>query len=241
MVFPGGHSSLFGRSALDIQPIHSRPLELAPASSTETYLDEHLLSSFGDELPPAYQSFGSCASSFWPLSGRQTDLPMGDFLGGERKRHARLPEVLPQVPHGTACGISETVPPTLPLPPQTLDCMKRAGRARVEYLWNYVGGTPNGSPPKPADIVVPSARYVVPPSAPRCQDIGCLSRLLREDMTEAQVTSALGFQPNMVTMETCGQQSSHGSWQCKIYRFGGLRVLFRDEDGTWVVNSWFAN
>jgi uncharacterized protein YecT (DUF1311 family) len=139
--------------------------------------------------------------------------------------------------YSTACGLSETIPPALPLQPQILECMKRSGHARVEYLWNYVGGTPNTPPAKP-DVVVPTARYV-PPPAPRCQDIGCLSRLLHEDMTEAQVTSALGYQPNMVTMETCGQQSTHGSWQCKIYRFAGLRVLFRNEDGIWVVNGWY--
>jgi uncharacterized protein YecT (DUF1311 family) len=143
--------------------------------------------------------------------------------------------------YSTACGILETIPPTLPLPPQTLDCMKHAGRARVEYLWNYMGETPNASPPKSADIVVPSARYVPYSPAPRCQDIGCLSRLLHEDMTEAEVTSAFGFQPTMITMETCGSHLENGAdaWRCKIYQFGGLRVLFRNADGIWVVNSWF--
>jgi hypothetical protein len=68
--------------------------------------------------------------------------------------------------------------------------MKRAGRARVEYLWNYVCGSTNA---KPADTLVPSVRtvpYSVPP-APRCQDIGCISKQLREDMTEADVRSWL--------------------------------------------------
>jgi hypothetical protein len=122
--------------------------------------------------------------------------------------------------------------------------MKRSGQARVEYLWNYVGVNASAVPTKP-DAVILSERYVSPPSTPRCQDVGCLSRLLREDMTEAEVTSAFGYQPNIVTMETCGQQSDHGSWHCKIYEFGGglhvLLVLFRNEEGIWVVNSWLAH
>lgn len=144
--------------------------------------------------------------------------------------------------YSTACGISETIPPMLPLPAQTLECMKRAGRARVEYLWNYVGGTPNSVPTKPADTVVPTVRtvpYIPPTPAPRCQDIGCLSRLLHEGMTETDVTSTFGYQPNMVTMETCGQQVTIGGWQCKIFHFGALNVLFRNADGIWLVNSWF--
>lgn len=143
--------------------------------------------------------------------------------------------------YSTACGISETIQPVLPLPAQTLECMKRAGRARVEYLWNYVGGTPNTAPAKPADTLVPSVRtvpYSVPP-APRCQDLGCISQQLREDMTEAEVMSTFGYRPNMVTLETCGTKSTNGAWKCKIYHFGPLQVLFRDADGTWVVNSWF--
>jgi uncharacterized protein YecT (DUF1311 family) len=143
--------------------------------------------------------------------------------------------------YSTACGISETLPPMLPLPAQTLECMKRAGRARVEYLWNYVGGSTNAVTAKPADTLVPPV-HTVPysvPLVPRCQDIGCISKQLREDMTEADVMSALGFQPDMVTLETCGTKSTNGAWKCKIYHFGPLQVLFRDADGTWVVNSWF--
>ena len=145
--------------------------------------------------------------------------------------------------YSTACGISETIPPVLPLPAQTLECMKRAGRARVEYLWNYVGGSTNAVTAKPVDTLVPPVRTVpyVPPQslAPRCQDIGCLSRQLRENMTIEEVISAFGYQPNMVTLETCGQHVTIGGWQCKIYHFGGLSVLLRNADGIWVVNSWF--
>jgi hypothetical protein len=141
--------------------------------------------------------------------------------------------------YSTACGINENNSPALPLASQTLECLKRAGRARVEYLWNYVGGATNPIPAKPADALVPAVRTVprsVPP-APRCQEIGCLSQQLREDMTESEVISTLGYRPDVVTLETCGQQSTRGSWRCKIYRFGSLRVLFRDDDGSWVVTA----
>jgi hypothetical protein len=145
--------------------------------------------------------------------------------------------------YSTACGISEAIPSVLPLAAQMLECMKRAGRARVEYLWNYVGATANPVPAKPADTLAPPVRtvpYVSPRTlAPRCQDIGCLSMLLQEGMTEAEVTSAFEYRPNMVTMETCGQKVTVGGWQCKIYHFGTLNVLFRNADGIWVVNSWF--
>jgi uncharacterized protein YecT (DUF1311 family) len=142
--------------------------------------------------------------------------------------------------YSTACGISETIPPALPLQPQVLECMKRSGRARVEYLWNYVGVNASAVPAKP-DVATPRARYVTPPPTRRCRDVACLSTLLREDMTEAEVTAILGYQPNMVTMETYGSQLENGAgaWRCKIYHFGTLRVLFRNADGVWVVNSWF--
>jgi hypothetical protein len=145
--------------------------------------------------------------------------------------------------YSTACGIIETSAPMLPLASQSLDCMKRAGRARVEYLWNYVGGMPNPVPAKPADTLMPPVRtvpYSVPSRPVRCQDIGCLSRQLREDMTEAEVASAFGYRPDLVTLETCGSRSTRGSWSCKIYQFDQLRVLFRNADGLWVVNSWWV-
>jgi hypothetical protein len=146
--------------------------------------------------------------------------------------------------YSTACGIIETSPPILPLPSQTQECMKRAGRARIEYLWNYVGGTTNPVPAKPADTLEPAVRnvpYFVPPMpASRCQDVGCLSRQLREDMSEAEVMSAFGYRPDLVTLETCGTQSANGAWKCKTYRFGALHLLFRNADGIWVVNSWFV-
>jgi hypothetical protein len=146
--------------------------------------------------------------------------------------------------YSTTCGISETTPPALPLPAQTLLCLKRAGLARVEYLWSYVGGAPNSVPAKPADTLVPPVRtvpYSAPPRRIQCQDIGCLTQQLHEDMTEAEVISVLGYRPDVVTLETCGSESREGPWHCKIYRFGPLRVFFRKDDGIWVVNSWHAS
>lgn len=75
-------------------------------------------------------------------------------------------------------------------------------------------------------------------------DWGLKSALLEEEMTEAQVMRAVGYRPNKVSLETCGSQSQHGSWSCKILMFGGLnqnlKVLFRKAETTWIVNSWFV-
>jgi hypothetical protein len=73
-----------------------------------------------------------------------------------------------------------------------------------------------------------------------------LGAKLNEDTTEAQVVGALGYTPTAVSLDTCGQKSDSGPWQCKIEMFGGdcsgsLRVYFRKtKDGVWVVNNWDA-
>ncbi len=73
-----------------------------------------------------------------------------------------------------------------------------------------------------------------------------LGAKLDEEMTEAQVATALGYTPNAVSLSTCGQETSDGAWSCKIEVFGGdcsgsLTVYFRkNKDGVWVVNSWRA-
>jgi hypothetical protein len=69
---------------------------------------------------------------------------------------------------------------------------------------------------------------------------------LDEGMTESQVAQAMGFQPNMVTLETCGYDSKNGAWQCKIETWGSpckgdLRVYFVKAGGVWVVNNWDAD
>jgi hypothetical protein len=145
--------------------------------------------------------------------------------------------------YSTACGISPTAPPALPLSPETLDCMKRAGQARVDYLWNYAGA---------ADASVPSPTRAAPPqiAGPRfaaCADTdwGCKSSRLREDETEQEVIATIGYRPNKVELKTCGSQSRKGPWDCKVYVFGSLdynlEVLFhQDYEGGWRVNGWFV-
>ncbi len=70
---------------------------------------------------------------------------------------------------------------------------------------------------------------------------------LDEDLTEAQVIAITGFQPNTVSLDTCGQKSKGGDWSCKIETWGGacsgqLIVYFRkNADGVWVVNNWDSN
>lgn len=73
-----------------------------------------------------------------------------------------------------------------------------------------------------------------------------LGAKLDEEMTEAQVVSALGYAPTAVSLRTCGQKTKGGEWSCKIEVFGGdcsgsLTVYFRkNKEGVWVVNDWDA-
>jgi hypothetical protein len=64
-----------------------------------------------------------------------------------------------------------------------------------------------------------------------------LSKQLQQGMSEAQVTEMR--EPDSITMETCGQNSRAGAWQCKIYHYGSLSVTFNNARGGWTVNSWF--
>jgi hypothetical protein len=81
--------------------------------------------------------------------------------------------------------------------------------------------------------------------ASRANDWGPFSLRLSEDMTEQQVINVIGYQPNQVTLETCGNQSSNGPWECRILIFGskynGLTILERRNGPFWVVNSWFVD
>jgi len=73
-------------------------------------------------------------------------------------------------------------------------------------------------------------------------DWGAFSLRLSEEMTEQQVMNALGHQPNMTTVETCGTRSVRGAWQCRVLTFGdrhsNLTVLERRSNEVWIVNSW---
>jgi hypothetical protein len=74
-------------------------------------------------------------------------------------------------------------------------------------------------------------------------DWGPFSLRLSEDMTEQQIINAIGYQPNQVSLETCGTQSSLGPWDCRILIFGskynGLTIAERRSGALWVVNNWW--
>ena len=81
-----------------------------------------------------------------------------------------------------------------------------------------------------------SVPYYSPPVDTRLP-LATLSKQLEPGMTEAQV-SALR-EPDRVSLETCGQNSRGGAWQCRIYHYGfTMMVLFRATPSGWVVNSW---
>jgi uncharacterized protein YecT (DUF1311 family) len=143
--------------------------------------------------------------------------------------------------YSTACGISPTVAPPLPLSRETLDCMKQAGQARVDYLWTYNGAArapaPRSNPAAPLESQIASPRFI----ACADQDWGCKSVRLSKDMTEQSVISAMGYLPNKVEMHTCGS-STPNSWSCKIFTFGSLyqniTIIFEEGPTGWMVNSW---
>jgi uncharacterized protein YecT (DUF1311 family) len=165
--------------------------------------------------------------------------------------------------YSTACGISETTAPQLPLPAETLSCLKRAGQARVEYLWKYVGGNSLLAQPKPTEApdkayqeaisnfarALAGSGYVAQPAPTRHRDaacadadLGCKSIRLRQSMTEQEVMAAIGYRPNKVEMQTCGSHTDH-PWSCKIFTFGSLyeNITVYFSEGTsdnWMVNSW---
>jgi uncharacterized protein YecT (DUF1311 family) len=149
--------------------------------------------------------------------------------------------------YSSACGINEIEPPALPLTTEILLCLKRAGQARVEYLWKYVGVNPMIAQPKPADQLTPSvsprtAQIRPPYAACADADLGCKSMRLRQSMTEQEVMAAIGYRPNKVEMQTCGSSTNH-PWSCKIFTFGSLyeniKVLLEEDPlGNWTVNSW---
>jgi hypothetical protein len=88
------------------------------------------------------------------------------------------------------------------------------------------------------DLVVASA------SSAQSVNWGAKSALLDVDMTEQQVMNEVGYRPNKVEMQTCGQETRNGAWQCKIHTYGfqlsKLTVYFSEssDDGTWRVNHW---
>jgi hypothetical protein len=65
-------------------------------------------------------------------------------------------------------------------------------------------------------------------------------------MTETQVKTVVGVEPDSVSMNTCGGNTPGGAWQCKKYLYGNysatLLIHFHQfDDGTWHVNDWTYN
>lgn len=83
----------------------------------------------------------------------------------------------------------------------------------------------------------PTPVYYSPPVDTR-MSTATLSKRLQQGMTEAQVAEMR--EPDRISMETCGQNSRTGAWQCKIYHYGSFLVAFSAARGSWVVNSWFG-
>jgi hypothetical protein len=83
-------------------------------------------------------------------------------------------------------------------------------------------------PPQPGS-------YYSPPADIR-MSTATLSKQLAPGMTEAQVSELR--EPEKITLQTCGQTSGSGPWQCKVYHYGSLVVAFPATQSGWVVNSW---
>lgn len=72
---------------------------------------------------------------------------------------------------------------------------------------------------------------------------GAKSALLDLGMTEQEVMKKIGYAPNKVEMQTCGQQTTTGAWKCKVHTYGltfnHLTVYFsQTDDGMWRAASW---
>lgn len=76
------------------------------------------------------------------------------------------------------------------------------------------------------------------------QNFAILGAKLDQNIPEADVWKLAAFQPNNVSLTTCGQESKTGAWTCKIETWGApgsgeLSVFFRKNAlDVWVVNSW---
>jgi hypothetical protein len=81
-------------------------------------------------------------------------------------------------------------------------------------------------------------------SAQQAVNWGAKSALLDLGMTEQQVMNTVGYRPNKVEVQTCGQQTANRAWTCKIHTYGlqlsNLTVFFSQspDDGTWRASGW---
>jgi hypothetical protein len=76
------------------------------------------------------------------------------------------------------------------------------------------------------------------------KDYAALSLLLKKEMSEADVTTALGTPPDKNDMITCTDHDG-SPWQCKSWIYAGgrpknnLRLIFyQAEDKAWRTVSW---
>lgn len=76
--------------------------------------------------------------------------------------------------------------------------------------------------------------------------LGALSLALEPGMTEDDLERLQPLQPYSASLETCGQKSQSGEWECKTWEYGdgtnALEVWFyQDNKGVWRVNNWEYN
>ena len=65
-------------------------------------------------------------------------------------------------------------------------------------------------------IVIALGFVTATSSAQQSMNWGAKSALLDLGMTEQQVMNTVGYRPNKVEMEACGQQTQVGAWKCKV-------------------------
>ena len=81
-------------------------------------------------------------------------------------------------------------------------------------------------------------------SAQQAVNWGAKSALLDLGMTEQQVMNTVGYRPNKVEVQTCGQQTANRAWTCKIHTYvsgtNKLRVWFQQSpnDRMWRAVDW---
>lgn len=75
-----------------------------------------------------------------------------------------------------------------------------------------------------------------------CVNLSDASRKLNVGMTEKEVTTLVGSEPQSVSVTTCGTNTGR-PWQCKVYKYnngwGGLLLIhFQEVNEVWRVNDW---
>lgn len=124
-----------------------------------------------------------------------------------------------------------------------VSCVQAAYRKRIVTLGGTpqspsLGGTPQSPALAPPDTLEVARSSIAPQTPrPRCQDANCLSLLVDEGMSEANMIAALQHVPTKIEMNVCGQKTLN-SFPCKVYFYGNLTVFLEKSDGVWLINSW---